>query len=322
MQKAIGNVPQAATTAATQDNHGLPVEMRVLVRGWLNCNQILLADGDAHVLIDSGYHTHAEDTLALLQANTRRISRLINTHCHSDHIGGNAAVAAHYACPVTVSAMEAPSLDPWDDEAFWLGYTGQYTPRFRFTDTLSPGDTFFAGGTEWQALAAPGHAMGALIFHSPESQVLITGDALWQHGMGVILPREGDNPELEAALDTLTLIENLPVQVVIPGHGEPFRDARRAVQEARTRLLTFRSDVRKTARHFMKVMFVFSLLAKRSMRQDAALAYILQVPVYNDLNRRFVGMPEAELGPALIRELQWAGAIGIADGVITPRMAA
>ena len=79
MQKAIGNVPQAAATAATEDNHGLPVEMCVLVRGWLNCNQILLADGDAHVLIDSGYHTHAEDTLALLQAD-RKSTRLNSSH--------------------------------------------------------------------------------------------------------------------------------------------------------------------------------------------------------------------------------------------------
>src|ERR1700693_4121293 len=102
------SVPTPAMAADKRSNCRLPQKVDVIVRGWLNCNQILLTDGDGHVLIDSGYHTHAQETLALLHANCTQVSRLINTHSHSDHIGGNAAVAERYACPITVSALEAP----------------------------------------------------------------------------------------------------------------------------------------------------------------------------------------------------------------------
>ena len=193
-QVPVDNAISAVSQADYSASHALPESVRVVQRGWLNSNQVLLADGDSHVLIDSGFHSHSDTTLALLKRHCRHVSRLINTHCHSDHIGGNAAVAERYGCPITVSALDAPSLEPWDDDAFWMGYTDQYTPQFQATDKLSPGDSFFAGDSEWQAIAAPGHANGALIFYSPQHRVLITGDALWEHGMGAILPREGDKP--------------------------------------------------------------------------------------------------------------------------------
>jgi glyoxylase-like metal-dependent hydrolase (beta-lactamase superfamily II) len=305
-----------------QSNFRLPNKVGVIVRGWLNCNQVLLADGDAHVLIDSGYHTHAQETLALLHAKCTRVSRLINTHSHSDHVGGNAAVAERYGCPITVSALEAPDLDPWSDEAFWMNYADQFAPRFRFTDTLSPGAVFHAADTDWQALAAPGHAMGALVFHSPEHRLLISGDALWRHGLGAVMPREGENAELEAALATLDLIEKLNIATVIPGHGEPFTEVTEAIAEARSRLFAFRADVRRNARNFMKVMFTFSLLAKRSIGSAEARAYIARIPVYRDLNRRFVGLPDDQMANLLLDELKQAGAIVEKEGVITPSMRA
>src|SRR5258706_1131183 len=271
----------------------LPAGVKVVVRGWLNCNQVLLPHDDGQVLIDSGYHSGADETLALLAAHSGNIVRLINTHGHTDHIGGNAAVAARYGCPITVPAREAAWLDPWDSQALWKGYADQFAPPFRFTDTISPRDEFRAADTTWRALAAPGHAMGALMFYCPERQLLVTGDALWENGLGAIMPHRGDNAELEAALDTLALIETLPPATVIPGHGRPFADMHAAVARARVRLLGFRLDAAKTARHFIKVMFVFSLLDKRAMAYADALATFARVPVYRDLNARFLGIPEA-----------------------------
>jgi glyoxylase-like metal-dependent hydrolase (beta-lactamase superfamily II) len=86
---------------------GLPASIRVIVRGWLNCNQIvLLAPGD-NVLVDSGYCTHREKTLELLASrdglDRQPLERLVNTHCHSDHMGGNAAIAGAYGCRVTMT---------------------------------------------------------------------------------------------------------------------------------------------------------------------------------------------------------------------------
>src|SRR5258708_10783496 len=74
----------------------LPPSIRVIVRGWLNCNLVVMRAPGENVLVDSGYCTHRERTLELLASreglDREPLERLVNTHCHSDHMGGNAAI--------------------------------------------------------------------------------------------------------------------------------------------------------------------------------------------------------------------------------------
>ena len=74
----------------------LPASLLVLERGWLSANNILCFDGDAATLVDSGYVTHAAQTVDLVAhaLDGRHLTRIVNTHSHSDHIGGNAALLA------------------------------------------------------------------------------------------------------------------------------------------------------------------------------------------------------------------------------------
>ena len=66
----------------------------MLERGWLSSNNVLLDGDDGATLIDSGHCVHAEQTVALLrqQLGAQPLRELINTHLHSDHCGGNAAL--------------------------------------------------------------------------------------------------------------------------------------------------------------------------------------------------------------------------------------
>ena len=77
-----------------------PPQLHVFVRDWLSSNNILLKSRDGHVLIDSGYGRHAPLTLALLATErgvgVEPLAWLVNTHCHSDHVGGNAAIVERY----------------------------------------------------------------------------------------------------------------------------------------------------------------------------------------------------------------------------------
>jgi len=77
----------------------LPAGVQVFERGWLSSNNVLLCDDDAATLVDSGYATHASQTLALVEhaLGARPLDQLVNTHLHSDHCGGNAALQARYA---------------------------------------------------------------------------------------------------------------------------------------------------------------------------------------------------------------------------------
>ena len=64
----------------------LPPGVTVFERGWLSANNILFEGSQGHTLIDSGYTTHAEQTVALVRGalGERALTHLLNTHLHSD----------------------------------------------------------------------------------------------------------------------------------------------------------------------------------------------------------------------------------------------
>ncbi|MGB8337704.1 MAG: MBL fold metallo-hydrolase [Burkholderiales bacterium] len=299
--------------------------VKVLVRGWLNCNQIVINQPEDNILIDAGYHAHSDATLALLRTpevgENKNYSRLINTHCHSDHMGGNAAIQREFGCTIEVPLGEASGVRPWSRQAFWLDYANQHAEPFDYDRTIAPDDRLRLGGFEWRAVAAPGHDMGALMFYCAELQLLISGDALWQNGLGAIMPKEGANPGIEYALQTVQAIRELSVTAILPGHGEPFTDVDAAIGRAISRLNAFRADPRKCARHFLKSIFTFHLLEAGYMSLEEIPIYLARVPCFVDINADFFHMPPKQLSALLITELQSAKAIRVEQGKVYPTMA-
>jgi glyoxylase-like metal-dependent hydrolase (beta-lactamase superfamily II) len=163
--------------------------------------------------------------------------------------------------------------------------------------------------------------MEGLMFFEPGERVLISGDALWQDGLGFVWPHLPPNPFVEAALAALDTIERLAPRVVIPGHGEPFEDVAGALAAARSRLAAFATDPRRTARHMRKVMFVFSMLHRGGIAVADADAYVRGVPVYRDLDQRFLGEGMDGLGRRLVEDLARAGAMRVEGGFARPAMA-
>ena len=295
----------------------LPAQIRVLERGWLSSNNILFDEGDRCALIDSGYQAHAEQTLLLLRRalNGKALTRLINTHCHSDHMGGNAAVQRAYACRISVPAGEAPAIAAWDEQAMMLSYTGQSAERFGFDETIAAGDTVQLGGLQWQALAAPGHDRHALMFYSSADRILISGDALWENGFGLIFQELfGQAGGFADTRATLEAISRLQIDTVIPGHGAAFGSVERSLASAFQRLDAYERDPAKLARHALKVMLSFSLMIHGRIALAELPRFFTDRPIYGDVNQRFLQLPEAELSEYLVRDLERAGALKLEDG--------
>ena len=221
----------------------LPASMHVFERGWLSSNNILFL-GDETALVDSGYVTHAPQTLALVQhaLQGRRLDRLFNTHLHSDHCGGNAILQREYGCRTAIPVAEADAVRAWDEDALSYAATGQRCERFTFDDTLAPGDVLTLGDMAWQVLAAPGHDPHSLILYCPEERILISADALWENGFGVIFPELDGESGFAETRATLELIASLDVRLVIPGHGAPFVDIDKALRTAFSRIDYFIAD--------------------------------------------------------------------------------
>ena len=256
----------------------LPAGVSVFERGWLSSNNILVQGAHSSALIDSGYCTHAEQTLALLDSalQGRPLDVLINTHLHSDHCGGNAALQARYpALQTHIPPGHAEYVRVWD--AFALSYTptGQSCPRFGFDAVLQPGNDMRLGDLVWQVHAAPGHDPHSVILFEPQSRTLVSADALWEQGFGVVFPELDGMHAFAEVGDTLDLIEHLEPAVVIPGHGSPFTDVAQALIVARRRLDGFVSHPAKHRHYAAKVLLKFKLLEAQAMERESLQAWAL-----------------------------------------------
>ena len=294
----------------------LPPSMRVFERGWLSSNNILFSGCDETTLVDSGYVTHAPQTLALVEhaLNGRRLDRIVNTHLHSDHCGGNAALRMAWDCRIAIPAAEADKVRDWDEVALSYRATGQQCARFSFDELISPGDVLTMGDLQWQALAAPGHDPHALLLWCAREGILISGDALWQNGFGVIFPELAGEPGFDDVRATLELIAALGAQVVIPGHGAPFTDVEAALQRAHGRLDYLSADPVRNAENGIKVLLKFLLLERRRIAVAEIERLFGTLPLLVCARERFLPRAPAELAQWAAKALEKAGAARVEGG--------
>ena len=291
----------------------LPASMRVFERGWLSSNNVLFTGPGETALIDSGYLTHAPQTLALVRhaLGGRPLDRLVNTHLHSDHCGGNAALQAEYGCRTAIPLAEAEKVREWDEDALSYRATGQQCARFAFDETIKPGDVLALGGLRWHALGAPGHDPHALLFFCEQEGILISGDALWENGFGVIFPELAGEPGFGEQGATLDLIAGLDVRLVIPGHGRMFSDAQAAVARARARLAYLAADPAHNAGNAVKVLLKFLLLERQRIAVADVPALFASIPLVDHAARTILGASAGELAHWAVQSLLRAGAARI-----------
>ncbi|MCE3262554.1 MAG: fold metallo-hydrolase [Pseudoduganella sp.] len=279
--------------------------IHVFERGWLSSNNVLLLGRHDAALIDSGYVTHRQQTLELVRhaLRGRHLDRLYNTHLHSDHCGGNAALQAHFGCDTFIPEAEADKVRRWDEDALSFKATGQQCERFTIDGVVTPGQTLTLGDLEWQVLGAPGHHAHSVIYYCPAEKVLVSADALWQNGFGVIFPELEDDGGFAEAGATLDLIAGLDVRVVIPGHGAVFDDVAGALARARRRLDFLSADPKRNAEYAVKVLLKFLLLERQSMPLAALGPLLGSIPLMVEIGRRHFGMSAEELAAWAVKQL-------------------
>jgi glyoxylase-like metal-dependent hydrolase (beta-lactamase superfamily II) len=302
----------------------LPDSIQVIERGWLSSNNILCGEGESATLVDAGYVGHAPQTVELVRSALagRRLDRLINTHSHSDHIGGNAALQAAFGCRIVIPAGIERMVSDWDTNALLLDAARQRGDRFAHDAVIEANSEFDMGGLSWQAFPAPGHDMEALIYYCADKRVLISGDALWQDGFGIIFGEVmGRKDALPATRNTLEMIGRLAVDIVIPGHGAPFDDFDAAMARALRRLESFEADSTRVGRNAVRACFTFNLLDLERLREDELAAYLKSVPFFDNVNQRMLGFSDEDFASWLLGELLRSRSIEVKDGWILPTMA-
>ena len=86
----------------------LPPSLAFIERDWLSSNHLLGRGGNGNVLVDSGYCSRRDMTLKRVGhlLGDATLHRIVNTHTHSDHVGGNAALNTRYGCRITIPLRE------------------------------------------------------------------------------------------------------------------------------------------------------------------------------------------------------------------------
>ena len=298
----------------------LPHGVTVIERGWLSANNVLLCDQDRATLVDSGYVTHQAQTLALLDQalQGRPLDLLVNTHLHSDHCGGNQALQAHYPNLQTwIPPGLATAVQGWHEDALSYKPTGQNCPPFHFNGLLQPGSTHRWADMDWQVHAAPGHDPHSVILFAPEHRLLMSADALWQNGFGVVFPELVGVDAFDEVAQTLDLIEQLNPATIIPGHGAVFTEVAPALALARSKLEGFAKSPEKHARYGAKVLLKFKLLEWGQISRSDFDVWATQVPYLNNLHERFgLGINRKTWLDMMLAELERSGAMQVQEGVL------
>jgi hypothetical protein len=142
---------------------------------------------------------------------------------------------------------------------------------------------------------------------------------MWENGFGVVFPEVAGEPGFDDVARVLDLIESLPVQLVVPGHGAPFTDAAAALTRARSRLAAFQADPARHVRHAAKVLIKYHLMEERQMPYESVLAWAAATPLLQGMwqrkGRNDARSPES-WAAGFVDELVASGALARHEGVV------
>lgn len=183
-------------------------------------NTYILSDetGEA-VIIDPGcYERHEQEHLANYVENQQlTVVKLINTHCHIDHILGNYFVSNHFNIDLGIHKDDLVTLKSVASYAHVYGFQGyQESPDPAYF--MNEGEQLTFGNSSLDIIFGPGHAPGHLAFYSKEDKFVINGDILFQGSFGRVDLPGGDFATLKKTI--LTKMFALPEDTVVyTGHG-------------------------------------------------------------------------------------------------------
>ncbi len=191
----------------------------ILPVGWLQCNCSVFGDqeGGEAIVIDPG--DEPEQILAVLQRHNLRLSRIVITHAHIDHVNGARKLKETTGAPVYMNAADLGLYRALPEQASWIGLPAPEPPP-AIDAPLKEGDIVRVGSTEGTVLHTPGHTQGSISLYFPNAQgkKLFAGDTLFQGSIGRTDLPGGNTAQILRSLHGKLLALDDDT-VVIPGHG-------------------------------------------------------------------------------------------------------
>ena len=190
----------------------------ILPVGLLECNCSIVGDETTReaAVIDPG--DDIEEILAVVERLGLRVTQIVVTHAHIDHIGGAHKLKQATGAPVSLHDSDLALYENIDLQAQWLGMDA---PERTAVDSLvRDGDRLRIGSVEIVAIHTPGHTKGSVSLWIPAEKKVLAGDTLFRDSIGRTDLPGGDGRQIVRSIRDKLFA--LPEEtLVVPGHGGP-----------------------------------------------------------------------------------------------------
>ena len=259
-------------------------EIRFFERPFPSANSIVIQDQQTF-LIDTGFGSDVIRTEKLLSDAgilPKQLNGIINTHYHSDHVGGNHYFQQHYDLPIAAHLWEGEMVNLCDLESCGAQYLDQPVEQYVVQQLLVDEQEMTTGNSALQVLHTPGHTLGHIALYEPKQQILICGDLFQYNDVGWLNSfREGTN-SIRRSYESLERLAQLSIKIAYPGHGRAIEDPLKMMDKARERLEKWMEAPEKMAWHACKRIFSFTLMLKNGLTSKEVTPYLLSCGWFHD----------------------------------------
>jgi glyoxylase-like metal-dependent hydrolase (beta-lactamase superfamily II) len=284
--------------------------------GWITWQQrpfpdanLLLMRGPTPAMVDSGFVGHAEQTADWARGQARDLALVVNTHWHSDHVGGNGLLQAAGA-GIAASAPDADAVNGRDPGCCVADYLDQPVAPYAVDVVLRDGQILPLGEADWEIIATPGHTPGHLCLWQPDTRTLVVGDALSSYDVGWV-NLALDSPEAATtALASLHRLAGLAPHVLLPAHGPIPADTTAALTAAIARTQRLVDDPHGAVWYGARRIFAFALMIYDGIPTTDVEQYLNERAWLTDAARLLNTTPES-LTTELLETMERSGAIEV-----------
>ncbi len=279
-------------------------------RKFPSANMVLVKD-QLPVLIDTGFGSDVKDTEQLIKdagVLPNELHLLVNTHYHSDHVGGNFHLQKSYQLPIAAHKWEADLINCCHPEACSAAWLDQPVEPYRVDKLLSDKDEIDTGSSVLQVLHTPGHTLGHVSFYEPEKEILVCGDLFHKNDIGWLnIFREGVNA-IQRSMESLDRLAKLRIQKAYPGHGPQIENPSETIDLARKRLEQWLDKPEKVSWHACKRIFSFTLIINNGLSREEMANYLLKCGWFQDFARYAFQTQPKDFVQILLDEMIRSGA--------------
>lgn len=274
-------------------------------RTFPSANMVLIKDRQT-ILVDTGYGSDINETKILIESEGIQLSDIdliVNTHYHSDHVGGNHYFQKHYGIEIAAHHWEGQLVNRLDRETGASLYLDQAIEKYRVNHMLKEGDEINSGEESFRVIHTPGHTLGHISLYNEAKEILIVGDLFHSDDVGWLnIFREGVSA-VNRSIESLEKLAKLNIQVAYSGHGAQLDNPQQVIERAIERFKRWANNQESIGWHACKRIYAFTLIIKNGMHKDKVEPYLLSCPWFHDYARHIFCVKPKDFIHELLHEM-------------------